>query len=164
MICRTLKLEVQTKNLVINRKYSSNLGVVCDVWGDLTFVLYNENNQTMRNRMDTNKLHTRKTREMHWRPLATHRYYTEVWHDNGLKRKREVQVEWIHLSQDWDQWWALMYRVMQLWVPQNVGNFFTNFFIKFFINFSRSLLHAVNWQNYTICKSLFSNYRIFYEC
>jgi hypothetical protein len=28
-----------------------------------------------------------------------------------------VVVEWIHLAQDMDQWWALVNTVMYLWVP-----------------------------------------------
>jgi len=26
-------------------------------------------------------------------------------------------VEWIHMAQDMDQWWALVNMVMNLWVP-----------------------------------------------
>jgi hypothetical protein len=33
--------------------------------------------------------------------------------------------DWIHLAQDRDKWRALVNIVMNLWVQQNVGNFFT---------------------------------------
>jgi len=33
-------------------------------------------------------------------------------------RERECEVvEWIHLAQDMDQWWAVVTTVMNLWVP-----------------------------------------------
>jgi hypothetical protein len=32
----------------------------------------------------------------------------------------ELVVEWIHLAQDRDQWWALVNTVMNFWVTQNV--------------------------------------------
>jgi hypothetical protein len=32
-------------------------------------------------------------------------------------------VDWIHLPQDMDHWKALVNMVMNLWVPQKVGNF-----------------------------------------
>ena len=35
-------------------------------------------------------------------------------------------MDWIDLAQDTDTWCALLNAVMTLWVPQNVGNFFTS--------------------------------------
>jgi hypothetical protein len=35
-------------------------------------------------------------------------------------------VDWIHLDQDRDQWWALVYAVMNLSVPQKAENFLTS--------------------------------------
>jgi len=35
-------------------------------------------------------------------------------------------MDWIKLTQDRDRWWALMIVVMNLLVPQNVGNFLTS--------------------------------------
>jgi hypothetical protein len=32
-------------------------------------------------------------------------------------------MDWIDLAQDRDMWQELMYVVMNLWVPQNAGNF-----------------------------------------
>jgi hypothetical protein len=34
-------------------------------------------------------------------------------------------VNWIHLTQDIVQWWAVMNTVMNIWVPLKVGNFLT---------------------------------------
>ena len=33
---------------------------------------------------------------------------------------------WIDLAEDRDRWWALVNSVMNLWVPQDVGNFLTS--------------------------------------
>jgi hypothetical protein len=35
-------------------------------------------------------------------------------------------VDWIHLVQDEEQWWAVVNTVLKLWVPQNAGNFLTS--------------------------------------
>jgi hypothetical protein len=32
-------------------------------------------------------------------------------------------VDWIDLAQDWDKWWVFLNVVVNLRVPQNVGNF-----------------------------------------
>jgi hypothetical protein len=42
------------------------------------------------------------------------------WEDNiGMDLREMVWegVNWIHLAQDRDQWWALVNTVMNLWVP-----------------------------------------------
>jgi hypothetical protein len=42
------------------------------------------------------------------------------WEDNTEMDLREIGwegVNWIHLAQDRDQWWALVNTVMNLWVP-----------------------------------------------
>jgi hypothetical protein len=48
------------------------------------------------------------------------------WEDNIRMDLREVgweDVDWIHLAEDRYQWWAPVKTVMNLWVPQKVGNF-----------------------------------------
>jgi hypothetical protein len=35
-------------------------------------------------------------------------------------------MDWIELAQDRDRWQALVNVLMNLWVPQNAGNFLTN--------------------------------------
>jgi len=32
-------------------------------------------------------------------------------------------MDWIHLAQDGDKWWALVNIVMNFHIPQNAGNF-----------------------------------------
>jgi hypothetical protein len=42
---------------------------------------------------------------------------THTWEDNIRMNLREIgweSVDWIHLAQDRDQWWALMNMVMNL--------------------------------------------------
>jgi ribosome biogenesis protein Nip4 len=42
------------------------------------------------------------------------------WEDNVRRDLREIGwegVNWIHLAQDLDQWWAVVNSVMNLWVP-----------------------------------------------
>jgi hypothetical protein len=51
------------------------------------------------------------------RPLGrpTHR-----WEDNikmDLREKEWGDMDWIHLAQDRDQWWAFVDMVMNLWFP-----------------------------------------------
>jgi hypothetical protein len=51
------------------------------------------------------------------RPLGRHR---RIWEDNIKMDLREVGcggVDWIDLAQDRDRWRALVYTVMNLWVP-----------------------------------------------
>jgi hypothetical protein len=51
------------------------------------------------------------------RPLGRHRHRCE---DNIKLDLREIGwggMDWIYLTQDWDQWRALVNTVMNLWVP-----------------------------------------------
>jgi len=51
-------------------------------------------------------------------------------------------MDWIGLTEDRGGWWALVNAVINLWVPQNVGNFLT---ICVLVSFLRSsLLHGVS--------------------
>jgi hypothetical protein len=48
------------------------------------------------------------------------------WEDNINMDLRETGlqgVKWIHLTQQWDQWWVLVKMVTNLWVPQKYGEF-----------------------------------------
>ena len=50
------------------------------------------------------------------------------WEDNIKMDIQEVRcwgMDWIELAQDRDRWRALVTAVMNLRVPQNVGNFLT---------------------------------------
>jgi hypothetical protein len=38
----------------------------------------------------------------------------------------ERPMDWIEMAQEKDRWWALVNAVMNLRVPQNVGNFLTS--------------------------------------
>ena len=57
-------------------------------------------------------------------------------------------MDWIKLAQDRDRWWALVNVVMNLWVPENVVNFWNSWKP---VSSSRSLLQGVSkyyfvWQ------------------
>jgi hypothetical protein len=57
------------------------------------------------------------------RPPGRPRHRSE---DNIRMDLREIGsegVDWMHLAQDRDQWWALVNMVMNLWVPQKAENF-----------------------------------------
>ena len=59
------------------------------------------------------------------RPLGRPRHR---WEENIMMNLQEVGYEgmdWIDRAQDRDRWQALVNAVMNLWVPQNVGNFLT---------------------------------------
>jgi hypothetical protein len=48
------------------------------------------------------------------------------WEDNikiDLEDMEWIGIDWIDMSQDKDGWWALVNKVMNLRVSQNVGNF-----------------------------------------
>jgi hypothetical protein len=56
------------------------------------------------------------------RPLRRPR---SSWGDNIRMNYREIgweDVDWVHLTQDGDLWWAHVNMVMNLWVPYKVGN------------------------------------------
>ena len=60
------------------------------------------------------------------RPLGRPRHR---WEDNIKMDLQEVVcwgMDWIELAQDMDRWRALVNAVMNLRVPQNVGNFLTS--------------------------------------
>jgi hypothetical protein len=51
------------------------------------------------------------------------------WEDNIKTDRREIgldSVDWIHLTQDRDQWRALVNTVMNLCVPQKTGSVLTS--------------------------------------
>jgi hypothetical protein len=48
------------------------------------------------------------------------RRHRRGWRDNTRMVLREIRwegVEWIHLAQDSDQWWALLSLIMNFWIP-----------------------------------------------
>jgi hypothetical protein len=50
------------------------------------------------------------------------------WEDDIMMDLQEVgygNMDWIKMAQDRDSWWVLVNAVMNLWVPQNAGNFLT---------------------------------------
>jgi hypothetical protein len=51
-------------------------------------------------------------------------------------------MDWIDLAQDTDRWSAVVNAVMNLWIPQNAGNFLTS---RGPVSFSgRTQLHGVS--------------------
>jgi hypothetical protein len=51
------------------------------------------------------------------------------WENNSRLNLREIggeDVDWIHLAQDRDQWWAGVNTVVNIQVPKKVGNFLTS--------------------------------------
>jgi hypothetical protein len=51
------------------------------------------------------------------------------WEDNikmDLQEVGWVGMDWIDMAQDRDRWRAVVSAVMNLWVPQNAGNFLTS--------------------------------------
>jgi hypothetical protein len=60
------------------------------------------------------------------KPLGRTRHRRE---DNTGLDLREIGwkgVDSIDLDQNMDQWWALVNMIMNLWIPQKVGNFWTS--------------------------------------
>jgi hypothetical protein len=55
------------------------------------------------------------------RPLGRPRHR---WEDNIKTYLRDIGWGGMDLGQDRNQWRALVNKVMNLWVPQNVGKFF----------------------------------------
>jgi hypothetical protein len=51
------------------------------------------------------------------RPLVRSRHKWEVNIKMDIKETRWEGVDWMHLAQDRDQWWALVNMLMNLWVP-----------------------------------------------
>jgi hypothetical protein len=59
------------------------------------------------------------------RPLGTPR---NRWEYNIKMDLQEVGwrgMDWIDVAQNRDRWWAFVYAVMNLWVPNTAGNFWT---------------------------------------
>jgi hypothetical protein len=51
------------------------------------------------------------------------------WEDNIMMDLQEVGcggMDWFELAQDRDRWRALVNAVMNLWIPENSGNFLTS--------------------------------------
>jgi hypothetical protein len=51
------------------------------------------------------------------RTLGRPRYRLEDSIRMDLRERRWEVVDWMHLDQDRDQWWAIVNMVMNLWVP-----------------------------------------------
>jgi len=64
-----------------------------------------------------------------WWGNLSERYHEE---DPGIDGKMDLQevvcggMDWIDVAQNRDRWWELVNVVMNLQVPQNVGNFLTS--------------------------------------
>jgi hypothetical protein len=76
------------------------------------------------------------------RPLGTFRRRLE---DNTGKDITEIGwegVDWMHLAQERNSWWAVVNTVINLRVPQNAGNFLTSPVTVSFLR--RTLLHGAS--------------------
>jgi hypothetical protein len=67
------------------------------------------------------------------------------WEDNINMDLQEVGcggMDWIDVAQDRDKWRAVANAIMNLWVPQNAGNFLTS---RHPVSFSRrTQLHGIS--------------------
>jgi hypothetical protein len=64
----------------------------------------------------------RPVREFCWESLKEGDHLRDLGVDGRIILKEMAKVacddmEWIYLPPDWDQWWALLNTVMNLWVP-----------------------------------------------
>jgi hypothetical protein len=55
---------------------------------------------------------------------AKHRWKGDI--KMYIKKSGWKSLAWIHLALDRDNWWALVSTAMNIWVPSDVGNFWTN--------------------------------------
>ena len=58
----------------------------------------------------------------------------------------------LHLAQDRDKWQAVMHMVLNIWVPQNVGNFVTNWGTSRISG--RNVLYGINCRRLVFTDSL----------
>ena len=52
-----------------------------------------------------------------------------VYQVGNNKKVTEVEwpvVDWMHLSEDQEEWWAFVNTVMNLWIPEETVHFLTN--------------------------------------
>jgi hypothetical protein len=42
----------------------------------------------------------------------------------GFQEMGYKSLNWIDVAQDWDKWWAVLKKVMNLWFALNAGSFF----------------------------------------
>ena len=58
-------------------------------------------------------------------------------------------MDWFHLSEDQEQWWAFVNTVMKLWIPEEAVHFLTNRASQERL-FSVELVSAIHIHVYTI--------------
>jgi len=73
--------------------------------------------------MEVMRMHTKLVRKLEGkRPVEKPRC---KWEDNikvDLKEMGSEDVDWMHLAQDRDKWWASVNMVMNIWVPKEAEN------------------------------------------